>query len=153
MTKRPQRQAGFAYIAAVLILVALSTLAITVTRLSTTQQTTAAQDALQGFALQTARAGTEWGLYQALKNSSCVASQTLDYRSVNGFSVTVTCTRLPFNEGELAMNTPNAKSLYTISAIACNAAVCPNNALVGNTDYVERRRVATACTTALLAPC
>lgn len=149
------RQRGFAYIAAILILVALSTLAITAVKLSTTQQSTSAQDAMGGYALQAARAGTEWGLYQALVNGSCAASQTLDLRGVQGFAVTVNCAANPFNEGESAPGVSIAKTTYTVTATACNAASCPDNSLVGKPDYVERKRTAVACAKAApdLGPC
>lgn len=147
MNKRGARQAGFAYIAAIVILVVLSTLAITVTRLSTTQQTTSAQDASLAFALQTARAGTEWGLYQALQLGACNgAGTTLDFRNANGFSVRVTCSAFNFNEGVVdAGNAPLRKVIYTVEAVACNSNACPNDALAGRPDYVERKRVVTAC--------
>ncbi|CAN7384612.1 MSHA biogenesis protein MshP [Pseudoduganella sp. LjRoot289] len=140
-------QTGFAYIAAILILVALSTLGITVTRLSTTQQTTTAQDAGLAFALQTARAGTEWGLHRALVNSSCVGGTgtTLDFRATNGFSVTVTCWPFSFDEGESAPGVPLSKTAYTLSAVACNSSVCPDDSKASQPDYVERRRTVTAC--------
>lgn len=157
-SRRPQK--GFAYIAAIVILVALSTLGITVTRLSTTQQTTTGQDAGQAFALQTARAGTEWGLYQALVYSSCVggAGTTLDFRGTNGFSVNVTCTPTPFEEGESAPGVTVNKTAYTLTAVACNSNVCPDDSKVGRPDYVERKRTVTACglapvSTEVRAPC
>lgn len=151
-----RRQAGFAYIAAILILVALSTLAITAVKLSTTQQSTSAQDAMSGYALQATRAGTEWGLYMALVNNNCAAANaTLDYRAVNGFSVTVECTPSPFNEGESAPGVAQQKTIFTVTATACNASNCKNNALGDQPDYVERKRTATACATAApeLGPC
>jgi MSHA biogenesis protein MshP len=153
---QPGRQRGFAYIAAILILVALSTLAITAVKLSTTQQSTSAQDAMSGYALQAARAGTEWGLYLALVNGNCAgANQTLDHRSAHGFAVTVSCTQTDFNEGESAPGVPIKKSTFTVTATACNAASCPDSSLVGKPDYVERKRTAVACATAApaLGPC
>jgi MSHA biogenesis protein MshP len=89
-------------------------------------------------------------LYQALVNGSCVANQTLDLRGAQGFAVTVSCAANPFNEGESAPGVSIAKTTYTITATACNAASCPAGGLVGNPDYVERKRTATAC--ALAAP-
>jgi len=153
---KPKRQRGFAYIAAILILVALSTLAITAVKLSTTQQSTSAQDAMSGYALQAARAGTEWGLYLALVNGNCAgANQTLDHRSVHGFAVTVNCVQTNFNEGESAPGVPIQKSTFSVTAIACNSASCPDDGKVGQPDYVERKRTAAACATAApaLGPC
>lgn len=155
MTRNRKRSAGFAYIAAVVLLVALATLGITVNRLSNTQQITAAEDAMQAYALQAARAGTEWGLYQALQSASCANSQTLDLRSSSGgFAVTVTCARNQYNEGVQSDGVSVRQiNIYTIKAVACNSASCPNNAAAVSAGYVERARVVTLCATGVQAPC
>lgn len=146
MTTHSRRQGGFAYIAAVLILVALSTLAITVSRLNSSQASTSAQDALQAHALQAARAGTEWGLYQALTLGNACAAATLNFADVSGFRVTVTCNRsAAYGEGLDGNGLPRSVFIYTIDAVACNAAVCPDNASATGRDYVERRRVLSVC--------
>lgn len=142
------RQRGFGYIAAIVIVVVLAMLGIAAARLTTTQQTGASQDILSSRAWQAARAGTEWGLYQALRLGKCSAAPvTLDLRAQNGFSVSVSCTQFAFSEGEKIDNpgTPLPKTVYTIDAVACNAASCPDNTKVANHDYAERRRVVTAC--------
>lgn len=142
------RQDGFGYIAAVVIVVALAMLGVAAARLYTTQQTGASQDILSQRAWQAARAGTEWGLYQALRLGNCGAAPvTLNLRAQNGFSVTVTCTAFPFNEGEV-LNAPGvslAKTVFTIDAVACNSNACPDNAGAAGLEYVERRRVVSAC--------
>jgi MSHA biogenesis protein MshP len=136
-------------IAALVVLVLLSTLAAAVVRLTWTQQTTLAQDIDSARAFQGAYAGTQWGMYQALKGSwtTCAgASQTLDLRSSMGVRVTVSCTSDVYNEGETTAGTgaPVTVRLYTITAVACNgaAATCPDNASVTRPNYVERMRVA-----------
>jgi len=150
----PSRQRGFAYLAAVLILVALGGLSLAITRLSSTQQATAAMDVEQAYALQTARAGTEWGMYMAVVNNACpAAKQTLDFRSVNGFSVTVTCTLTQVNEGESSAGVAQTKNNFTLDAVACHAATCPDASKVANWDYVERRRVATVTVCGANTPC
>jgi len=146
---------GFALIAAVVLLVALATLGMTISRLSNTQQLNMAEDAMQAYALQAARAGTEWGLYRALQDESCAASETLNLRELSGgFNVTVTCTSQGYNEGVQADGvTPQRINIYTISAIACNSAACPDDAMAMRSGYVERRRVVTLCATGVQAPC
>jgi MSHA biogenesis protein MshP len=106
-------------------------------------QSTSAQAVLAARASQAARAGTEWGLYQAFKGTwtACSsASQTLDLTADLGFRVTVSCDSRSFNEGETAPGTPRTVRLYTIDAVACNASSCPDNARATTPGYVERRR-------------
>ena len=64
-----KRQHGFGAIAAVLVLVLLAALAAAVVRLANTQQVGAAQEYNAARAAQAARAGIEWGLYQAFLGS------------------------------------------------------------------------------------
>jgi len=139
------RQQGFGIIAAIVVLVIMATLAGALVRLGTTQQATSAQDFLSARAWQAARAGTEWGLYRALgPAASCVGSTTLDLRASTGFAVTVTCTAQPFNEGESTPGTPQVNTSYSIEAVACNAAACPDAALAATPGYIERKSLVTA---------
>jgi MSHA biogenesis protein MshP len=131
---------GFGAIMAIIVLVAL---AAAVVRFGSMAQATGAQNLISGRVLQTARAGTEWGLYQAFKGSwtACSgASQTLDLAASTGFRVTVSCDSHAFNEGESAAGTPRAVRVYTIDAVACNGgADCPDNGAATRPGYVERR--------------
>lgn len=61
-----RRQTGFGAIAAILILVILAALAAALMRIGTGQQLGSVQDLLSARAWQAAKAGNEWGLYQAL---------------------------------------------------------------------------------------
>ena len=154
ITMRFQR--GFAYIAAIVLLVVMATFATAMVRLNAVQQSSANQDVLGSRASAAARAGVEWGLYQ-LKGGVCNASgQNLtDFKTQSGFVVTVKCNvNGPYYEGASATNVAYVKYLYQIDAIACNVgSSCPNDAQVANVDYVERRRVATACLTDARADC
>lgn len=145
------RQRGFGAIAAIVVLVILAVLAAAITSISTTQQTSAAQDVLSARAWQTARAGNEWGLFQALQGgtwsgAACdTATQTLDLRAETGFSVTVSCRTWLYNEGEEVPGTPQTVRVYRITAVACPAAACPvNDATVAGVGYIERTRVVVA---------
>lgn len=137
---------GLGVIAALVVLVMLSTLAAAILRLTWTQQTTLAQDIDSSRAYQGAYAGTQWGMYQALRGSwtACAgSSQTLDLRSTMGVRVTVTCTSDQYNEGEQSDGSPQTVRLYTVTAVACNGstASCPDNASVTRPSYVERMRI------------
>lgn len=139
---RPPR--GFGAIAAIVVLVVLATLAAAIVRVGHAAQMGSAQDVLGARAWAAARAGTEWGLYQAFKGgwSACAgASQTLDLRSEAGVLVTVTCSSSVYNEGESAPGTAQTVRLYTINAVACNGtSACPDNARAVQPGYIERRR-------------
>lgn len=147
-TRSARIERGFGAVAAIVVVVVLAALAAAVVKLSWTQQGTGTQDLLATRALQAANAGTEWGLYQALKNSSCSSGgTTLDLRSDTGFYVTVTCTADSYKEGELdsAPGTPNVISAYTITAVACNGGgTCPDNTAATRATYIERSRQVTA---------
>ncbi|WP_051293745.1 hypothetical protein [Pseudoduganella violaceinigra] len=140
---------GFGYIAAIVIVVVLAALGVAAARLSTTQQTGANQDLLSSRAWQAARAGTEWGMYRALRSQNCAAATTINVG--NGFNVTVSCASTVFFEGEMedpanpGAFLPQGKTSYTITAVACNSAACPDIARVTGLDYTERSRVVTAC--------
>ena len=137
-------QRGFGVIAAIFVLVILAALAAAIVRFGVGAQTTSAQAVLAARASQAARAGTEWGLYQALKGSwtACSsASQTLDLVTEQGFRVTVSCDSRSFNEGQLASGAARAVRIFTIDAVACNlGSTCPDNSQATTPGYVERRR-------------
>lgn len=143
--KMPQR--GFGAIVAIIILVILATVSAGLVRLGTTQQVTSTQDVLSARAWQTARAGNEWGLYQVLgPPGSCAPSTTLDLRATTGFSVTVSCSARTFNEGETSPGVPLVTTTYSIEAVACNSATCPDAALAATPGYIERKRIVMANT-------
>lgn len=131
---------------AIVVLVILAALGAAIVKIGSTQQLTSAQDIASARAWQTARAGTEWGLFQALQptgawNACAGASQTLDLTGSTGFRVTVTCNSDVYNEGETAPGVANSVRIYRILAVACNSsAVCPDNARATTLGYVERVR-------------
>jgi MSHA biogenesis protein MshP len=134
---------GFGSIAILVVLVMLAALAAAIVRLSAGAQSSSALDTLGTRADQAARAGVEWGLYQAFKGSwtACAgASQTLDLRADMGMVVTVTCTSATYNEGETSPGVPKVLRVYTIDAIGCNSSACPDNSRPAQGNYVERRR-------------
>lgn len=136
-------QRGLGAIAAILVLVLLAGLAAAVIRLSSAQQMGGAQEISAARAAQAARAGIEWGLYQAFKGgwSTCAgASQTLDLTADLGVRVTVSCSHAAFNEGESAPGVAQAVRVYRIDAVACNGTgACPDAGRAASPTYVERR--------------
>jgi MSHA biogenesis protein MshP len=140
----PRSSAGFGAIAAIFVLVVLASLAAAIVRLGQSTQTGSAQDILGARAWAAARAGTEWGLYQALKGSwtTCSGtSQTLDLTADTGMRVTVRCTSTVYNEGETTTGAVQTLRLYTVDAAACNStSACPDNTRAVQPGYIERRR-------------
>lgn len=134
-TMCPRRQRGLGAIAAIFILVVLAGLGAFILTVSTTQQFGSALDVQGSRAYQSAQAGIEWGLYQTLKSSSCVAST--DIGTVEGFAVTVNCTTVASGDAiEVGLG-----KIYSLTAWACSPAgagtpACPGQ--TGSTSYVER---------------
>ena len=143
---------GLGAIAVLVVLVLLATVAAAVVRFGQQGQTMVQQD-VQGLrASAAARAGIEWGLYQALRGSwtTCSsASQTLDLAADGGgLRVTVGCDSHVYNEGESAPGTPATVRVFTIDAVACSSrsasTACPDAGAATTQGYVERRRVVQA---------
>ena len=133
---------GFGAIMAIIVLVVLAALAAAIVRFGSVAQATGTQNLLSARVSQAARAGTEWGLYQAFKGSwtTCSGtSQTLDLSSSTGFRVTVSCDSRSFNEGESSPGVARVVRIYTIDAVACSSTVCPDNAAATGPNYIERR--------------
>jgi len=146
-------QRGFGAITAIVVLVILALFGTAMVTVGTVQQMTSVQDLLAANAWQAARAGNEWGLYKARNKSDWTANTgencdtgtrtaELDLTAQTGFRVTVTCTPSQnYNEGETVPGTDKTVRIYTILAIACNAAACPDkSATAANPGYVERSR-------------
>ena len=114
--RRCDRGRGFALVPALFLIVVLGALGAVAVRLGSGQQHAVTMGLVQARALAAARAGVEWGAYQALTNTShnCAASTTLNLTeaSLNGFSVVVTCAATSFANG----STTNTS--YTILATA-----------------------------------
>jgi MSHA biogenesis protein MshP len=138
-------QHGFGAIAAIMILVILATLAAAIVSFSTGQQLASAQDVLAARAWQVASAGTEGGLYRALKGGTC-DTQTWTSADDPAFKVTVVCAMSPYNDGETVPGTEKVLHVFQVTATACNgtAATCPDDTASAGPAYVERQRIAVA---------
>ncbi len=76
-----------------------------------------------------ARSGIEWGLRQMINDPSICPTPTtltLTQGAVKGFSVQVSCTATPFNEG------PHSFNIFEFIAVADNGTFTDN-------DYVSRK--------------
>lgn len=123
---------GFSLISAIFLLVVIAALGTFAVTLSTTQQQSGALDVMGSRAYQAARAGIEWGAFQALQNGSCAPSSPLAPlpNTLSGFAVTVTCTPNTYNEAGKTVN-----MYQLVSTATQGAAATPN--------YIERQMAVT----------
>ncbi|HZV53704.1 MAG TPA: hypothetical protein VFF82_02090 [Rhodocyclaceae bacterium] len=138
-------QTGLGAIAAIMILVILAALSAAIVSFSTGQQMASAQDVLASRAWQVASAGTEGGLYKALKTAVC-GTETWTSADDPVFKVTVACTSSIYNDGESVPGTARQLRVFRVVATACNGSVatCPDDAASAGAGYVERQRIAVA---------
>ena len=132
-------------VSVIVVLVALAAMAAAVLRLNQQANTVTVQDVQGARASSAARAGLEWGLYQAFKGTWTTCSnavQTQDHG--NGLRVTVSCDSRLFNEGESSPGVPQTVRVFTLDAVACSssgtATACPDATAAARAGYVERRR-------------
>lgn len=128
-TRNPKPETGFALISAIFLLVVIAALGTFAVTISTTQQQGSALDIMGTRAYQAARAGIEWGAYQALDplGSSCAGSTTLPAMpgTLADFTVTVTCSTTTPTEAGTTIN------MYQITSTATQGTVA-------TPTYVER---------------
>lgn len=133
--RQPRRAVarGFTIIAAIFLLVVLAALGAFVLTVSSAQHMTSAQDLQGARAYQAARSGIEWGAYQVLRNSSCVANTPITLGgTLTGINVAVVCTSAGWTYTEAG----NTVTLYLITATA-------SQGTLGSATYVERQMQAT----------
>lgn len=100
-------QHGFSLIMGIFLIVVLGGIAVFLGRVATMQYHASALDEEGVLVYQAARAGVEWGAYQALRNSSCSGSSTLTFPATSVLvhdTVTVTFTQTVATEGTSAIN-------------------------------------------------
>lgn len=135
-----RRARGIGLVTAIFILVVLAGLGVAMVSFTTTQSATVAMDVQGERAVQAARAGVEWALYEALivKVNPCSQSFALPPNSTLApFTVTVSCAT---PQVTYTLNGTSSQRTRLIS-VACNqptsAGSCPNGA--PGSDYVERQ--------------
>ncbi len=132
------KQAGFALVSAIFILVILTLVGafiVSIASLSRSSDNLGTQGTRAYYA---ARSGLEWGIYQVAPGGgsppyNCPASSTtlvFSQSTLNGFSATVTCVQNQFQEGGTSYN------VFQITSFAQYGAT-------QSLDYVSRRLYAT----------
>jgi MSHA biogenesis protein MshP len=115
MTRNAKHQRGFAAVAAVFLVVILAGLGAFMLTFSNTQQLTSAQDVQGSRAYWAARAGLGWGIASVTPTSTtCFTSPTT--LTVEGFTVTVTCTRSTYGEAGATVVIYRLTSLASLGA-------------------------------------
>jgi MSHA biogenesis protein MshP len=125
-------QRGFTLITAIFLLVGVAALVVFMTNIRVAQQTTLVYGVQGARAMQAARSGIEWGIYDAIVIGNCAASTTFTIArpTLDNFSVEVQCGATTHTEGVTALTT------YQLTAIA-------SDGVFGSLDYVQRRIQAT----------
>ena len=124
---QPRRQRGFALLVAIFLLVVLSSLGVYIVKVSGVQHATVNIALLGARAFEAARAGIEWGAFQALDSGACTTTTlNLTEGGLAGLDVDVTCTTSSHTE------TGTTYNLFVIDAVA-------RAGLYGQPDYVSRR--------------
>jgi MSHA biogenesis protein MshP len=138
---------GFAFVAALFLLVVLGAFVAFVTAISMNSQTAGAL-AVQGTrAYEASRAGVEWATYQILDPRRaingvvttpppCFASPSTPTLpgDLAQFSLTVTCTRYPANSA-----TPNYYEEGSLRTVVYDVTATASQGTAGAADYVERQ--------------
>ena len=128
-------QRGFSIVTAIFLLVVLAALGAFMATFSSVQNITSAQDLQGASAYQAARAGIEWGSYQALRNTSCLVGPTplTLGGSLAGIAVTVGCA----DSGAITEGSATNIHIYVITSTATLGAT------PGSINYVQRQLQAT----------
>lgn len=129
---------GFALVPALFLVVVLGALALVAVRVGSGQQHAVTMGLMQARAMAAARAGIEWGAYQAIRNSSCAASTTLNLSeaALKNHTVIVACSSTSFASGVSAAGVTTNSNSYSINASATYG-------VYGKPDYVRRVMSAT----------
>ena len=119
------KQRGFAIVAGIFLLVIMAALGAFMLTFSNTQQLTSAQDVQGSRTYWAAKAGIQWAASKLQPPAvACpAASSTL---SLDGFTVTVTCTANTYTEGT------DTKIIYWVESKATSGGA------VGSLGYTER---------------
>lgn len=128
--RRPQH--GFALVAAIILVVVLAGLTAFVASMVSGQSADQQLERMSRVADLAARAGLEWGGYQALRGAACSASTTLPALpgTLTAVAVTVACSSYSTTEGG------NPVTVYQITATATYGGANTSP------DYVERTKTA-----------
>lgn len=135
MKHRPIRliaESGFTLITALFLLVVVALLSVYMINFSSVQHSTLVYGVQGARAMQGARSGLEWGIYQAINTGSCATASfsTSGAGSLDNFNISVACTSSDHTEGGVPIRTFRLTSSATIGTF-------------GTLDYVFRSLQAT----------
>jgi len=142
-----KRQGGFAFIAALFLLVVLGAFVAFVTTISMNAQSSGAIAVQGARAYEAARAGIEWATYQILDPRqaiygavstppACFATPSTPSLpgDLSQFSLTVTCNRYPANSA-----TPNYYEEGSLRTVVYDVTATATQGTPGSAEYVERQ--------------
>jgi MSHA biogenesis protein MshP len=120
---------GFTLITAIFLLVVVALLSVYMLNLRTVQQQTLVYGVQGARAMQAARTGIEWGIYQSLDAKKCPSTTNLVFTApdaaLSAFTSTVTCTESAHTERSTDFKT------FQLRAVA-------ETGNYGTLDYVSR---------------
>lgn len=144
---RPAAQRGFAFVAALFLLVVLGAFIAFVTSISVNAQAGSALEVQGVRAYEAARAGVEWATYQVLDPRQaingavstpppCFASPSTPALpgDLGQFALTVTCTRYPLNTAS-----PNYYEEGSLRTVIYDVTSTATQGTPGTAEYVERQ--------------
>lgn len=122
-----QPQAGFAAIAAIVIVVLLAALGVFMVSISNTQQLSSSQDVQGSRAYWAARAGLEWSVvYLKATPASCANPVAATPTPIEGFNTVVICASQTYDEGGVTRTILNIESKASTGGA------------VGSIGYIDR---------------
>ena len=124
-----QENSGFTLIAMLFLLAVVAGMIVYMTNIRVAQQNTVVYGLQGARALQAARSGIQWGIFQSINNGVCAGSTPVNSAAFAGFSVEVQCSPTTHVEGDPATGTIVT---YSLTAIA-------SSGVYGSLDYVQRR--------------
>ena len=127
-----QKSKGFAVAASLFLIVVLSLMGSVVWRLVSDSSIQTIQDIENTKALNAAKAGIEYGLYQSSRNNQC-QNASVTFPDLPDFLVDLKCTRSTTTESGMSY------SIDSWTSTACNRSTCPSSV---NGGYIERQLVA-----------
>lgn len=135
------RQSGFTLITAIFLLVVVATLSVYMLNLRSVQQATLVYGVQGARAMQAARTGIEWGIFQTIPKAGCPGTGcacpaastnfTAQGPAIDAFRITVTCVR----------SAGHFEGLVEIATFRLTATA--ETGVYGTLDYVSRQLQAT----------
>jgi MSHA biogenesis protein MshP len=136
MRRNKNKVAGFTLVTAIFLLVVVASLSVYMLSLRSVQQQTLVYGVQGARAMQAARAGIEWGIYQSIVKSNCSATNPSFSgagAAISAFSIVVECSASTHQEGPTSI--PPIVT-YQLTSTATTGTY-------GTLDYVSRRLQAT----------